>query len=162
MSVLPAEIHTALAQVLQALQSADNIVRSQAEDRLHSDWTAGRPDVLLMGLVEQIQGSQESAVRCLGESRPTKTNRVYQTRSFAAVLFRRIASKLRKNPANNEQTELFLSLGQEQRAAIRQKLLACFPDEQLPHVRNKIGDAIAELARQYADSGLFRAMSQLL
>ena len=66
MSMLPAEIHTALAQILQALQSSDNNVRTQAEDQLHSDWTATRPDVLLMGLVEQIQGSQEPAVRCLG------------------------------------------------------------------------------------------------
>jgi importin-5 len=65
MSVLPAEIHTALAQILQALQSPDNNVRTQAEDQLNSDWTAGRPDVLLMGLVEQIQGSQDPAVRCL-------------------------------------------------------------------------------------------------
>jgi hypothetical protein len=74
MSVLPAEIHSALAQVLQALQSADNNVRTQAEGRLHSDWTAERPDVLLMGLVEQMQGSQEPAVRCLGVSRPTQTD----------------------------------------------------------------------------------------
>ena len=57
-------------------------------------------------------------------------------------------------------TELFLSLGQDQRAAIRQKLLACFPDEQLPHVRNKIGDAIAELARQYTDNSTFHALAQ--
>lgn len=63
MSVLPAEIHTALAQVLQALQSPDNNVRAQAEDQLNSDWVAGRPDILMMGLVEQIQGSQEPAVR---------------------------------------------------------------------------------------------------
>lgn len=78
-----------------------------------------------------------------------------QTRSFAAVLFRRIASKTRKNPANNDLSELFLSLGQEQRAAIRQKILACFPNEQLQPVRNKIGDAIAELARQYTDNSMF-------
>jgi importin-5 len=66
MSVLPAEIHTALAQLLQTLQSPDNNVRTQAEDQLQGDWTATRPDVLLMGLVEQIQGSQEPAVRYLG------------------------------------------------------------------------------------------------
>jgi importin-5 len=63
MSVLPAEIHSALAHILQALQSPDNNVRTQAEDQLHTDWTAGRSDILLMGLVEQIQGSQEPAVR---------------------------------------------------------------------------------------------------
>lgn len=75
------------------------------------------------------------------------------------MLFRRIASKNRKNPANNDLTELFLSLGQEQRAAIRQKLLACFPSEQLPHVRNKIGDAIAELGRQYTDNSTMRFLA---
>lgn len=63
MSVLPAEVHTALAQILQALQSPDNNVRKEAEDKLAGDWTAARPDVLLMALVEQIQGSQDPAVR---------------------------------------------------------------------------------------------------
>lgn len=74
MSVLPVEIHTALAQILQALQSPDNNVRTQAEEQLHSDWTAGRPDVLLMALVEQIQGSQEPAVRCQERLRSSKIN----------------------------------------------------------------------------------------
>ena len=63
MSVLPAEVHTALAQILQALQSPDNNVRTQAEEQLQANWTGERPEVLLMGLVEQIQASQETAVR---------------------------------------------------------------------------------------------------
>lgn len=74
-----------------------------------------------------------------------------QTRSFAAVLFRRIASKSRKPADNSDLTEVFTALGHDQKIAIRAKLLAAFPAEQLPNVRNKIGDAVAEIARQYTD-----------
>jgi len=62
MSVLPAEVQGALSQLLQALSSNDNALRSQAEEQLNNDWTLNRPDVLLMGLVEQIRGSQDSSV----------------------------------------------------------------------------------------------------
>ena len=63
MSVIPPEIHAALAQLLQALSSPDNSTRTQAEDRITSEWLISRPDVLLMGLVEQIQESREPGVR---------------------------------------------------------------------------------------------------
>lgn len=63
MSVLPPEVHSSLAQLLQALSSADNGARAQAEEKLSSEWVRLRPDVLLMGLVEQIQGSEEPQVR---------------------------------------------------------------------------------------------------
>lgn len=62
MSVLPAEVHGALDQVLQALQNTDNTVRSQAEKTLNDDWINQRPDMLLMGLAEQMQGSQDEGV----------------------------------------------------------------------------------------------------
>ena len=62
MSVLPAEVQGALQQLLQALSSTDNSVRSQAEEQLNNDWTANRADVLLMGLAEQIQGAQDTQV----------------------------------------------------------------------------------------------------
>jgi hypothetical protein len=62
MSVLPAEIHTELVQLLDALQSADNTVRTQAEDHLNTNWVATKPEMLLMGLVEQIQGSNDTTV----------------------------------------------------------------------------------------------------
>jgi len=76
---------------------------------------------------------------------------VTQTRSFAAVLFRRIATKSRKDPATGETKELFVTLQQAQKVAIRQKLLECLTREAIPQVRNKIGDAVAEVARQYTD-----------
>ena len=40
--------------------------------------------------------------------------------------------------------------------AIRQKLLECLQSEQLPQVRHKIGDAVAEVARQYTDDGRWK------
>lgn len=62
MSVLPPEVHAALATLLQGLQSTDNTVRTQAEERLNTEWVAQRPDMLLMGLAEQMQGSQDEGV----------------------------------------------------------------------------------------------------
>ncbi|KAL9130916.1 MAG: hypothetical protein Q9217_001019 [Psora testacea] len=149
MSVLPPELHTALTQLLQGLSSADNNARTYAEEQLNNEWVVARPDVLLMGLVEHIQADPEPS-----------------TRSFAAVLFRRIAAKSRKAPGPEESKELFLALPQQQKLAIRQKLLECLHSDALPQARNKGGnvvalpqvrhkveDAVAEIARQYSDNG---------
>ncbi len=76
-----------------------------------------------------------------------------QTRSFAAVIFRRIASKSRKQP-DDTTTELFLALPHEQGYVIRQKLLEALGAEVATPVRNKIGDAVAEIAREYSDSSM--------
>ena len=62
MSLLPPEVHSALSQLLRALTAADNALRSQAEEQLNNDWAQNRPDVLLMGLVEQIQGAEDTIV----------------------------------------------------------------------------------------------------
>ncbi len=68
MSVLSADIHAELAQLLQGLQSADNSVRSRAEEHLQNNWTAARPEILLMGLAEQVQGAGDDKVRALAAS----------------------------------------------------------------------------------------------
>ncbi|KAF5677303.1 importin subunit beta-3 [Fusarium heterosporum] len=135
MSLLPPDVHAELSQLLQALQSPDNSSRSQAEEHLQNNWTTTRPEVLLMGLAEQIQAAGDNA-----------------TRSFAAVIFRRIASKTRKNEAG-ESLDLFISLTKDQAAVIRQKLLETLAVESERLVRNKISDAVAELARQYTENG---------
>ncbi|RYC84625.1 Importin subunit beta-3 [Fusarium oxysporum f. sp. narcissi] len=135
MSLLPPDIHAELSQLLQALQSPDNSIRSQAEEHLQNNWTATRPEVLLMGLAEQIQAAGDNA-----------------TRSFSAVIFRRIASKTRKNEAG-ESMDLFISLTKDQAAVIRQKILETLAAESERLVRNKISDAVAELARQYTENG---------
>lgn len=62
MSVLPAEVHTALAGLLQGLQSPDNVQRTNAEQQLNEEWVAQRPEVLLMGLSEQIELAQDTSV----------------------------------------------------------------------------------------------------
>jgi importin-5 len=62
MSILPPEVTSALGQLLQALQSPDNVARSSAEEQLTTDWVNSRPDVLLMGLVEQLNVSDELTV----------------------------------------------------------------------------------------------------
>lgn len=62
MSVLPAGFAEALVQLLQGLQSKENTVRTQAEEQLNTEWVAQRPDVLLIGLAEQIQGAQDANV----------------------------------------------------------------------------------------------------
>ncbi|KAL8745058.1 MAG: hypothetical protein Q9190_002770 [Brigantiaea leucoxantha] len=134
MSILPSEIHSALSQLFQSLQSNDNASRSLAEEQLNNEWIIARPDVLLMGTVEHVQAAPEAG-----------------TRSFAALLFRRIASKPRKVPGFEGSKELFLTLQQPQKQAIRQKLLECLQRETLSDVRHKIGDAVAEVARQYTD-----------
>ncbi|KAF2835817.1 ARM repeat-containing protein [Patellaria atrata CBS 101060] len=136
MSMLPAEVHAALDQLLQGLQSSDNTIRSAAEESLNTEWVANRPEVLLMGLVEQIQAAQDPSIR-----------------SYAAVLFRRISTRTRKEPNSDTSKEQFLCLPQIQRNAIREKLLPCLAGENIPNVRNKIGDAVAEIARQYTEEG---------
>ncbi|KAJ9134791.1 Importin beta-3 [Pleurostoma richardsiae] len=134
MSMLPAEITAELGQLLQALQSSDNNIRSQAEEHLAANWTNTRPEVLLMGLVEQISGSTDASMR-----------------SFSAVIFRRIASKTRKNERGNN-VDMFVSLAKDQAAVIRGKLLETLVTESDRGVRNKISDAVAEVARQYSEN----------
>lgn len=160
MSLLTSGVHVALTELLHGLLSSDNTQRSVAEERLTSDWLAVQPDVLLMGLVEHIQESGEASVCCPYSNTYHAAKwtdfpffRSLQTRSFAAVVFRRMATKSKKLPGSGESRELFLTLQLAQKIAIRQKLLQALETENIPQIRHKIGDAVAEVARQYADSG---------
>jgi hypothetical protein len=66
-----------------------------------------------------------------------------------------MSTKTRKDPTTNESKELYMTLRQDQRVAIRQNLVACLASESIQQVRNKIGDAVAEIARQYTDNGTY-------
>ena len=82
MSVLPPEVHAALASLLQGLSSPDNHIRTQAEEQLNNEWVAARPDVLLMGLVEQMQSAPEPTVwhlppSCFNDVTPRLTRLLY-------------------------------------------------------------------------------------
>ncbi|KAI1948004.1 importin subunit beta-3 [Ophidiomyces ophidiicola] len=136
MSILPPEIHTALSQLLLGLATPDNLVRTQAEERLNNEWVQERPDVLLMGLAEQLHAAEDS-----------------NTRTFAAVLFRRIAARSVKDPNSTDSRRLFFTLSPDHRIAIRQKLLQALNGESVSNVRNKVGDAVAAIAEQYTESG---------
>ena len=67
-------------------------------------------------------------------------------------MFRRMSNKTRK--VGNESKETFLSLNAEQKVAIRSKLLQAMSIEKSTNVRNKVGDAVAEIARQYTDNSM--------
>lgn len=51
-----------LVQLLQALQNPDNVLRSEAETALNTQWFEAQPDALLVGLAEQVQRSSDPAV----------------------------------------------------------------------------------------------------
>jgi hypothetical protein len=55
-----------------------------------------------------------------------------------------------------------VSLSRDQAAAIRQKLLETLAAETDKTVRDKISDAVAEVARQYTESGQLSAATSLL
>jgi hypothetical protein len=144
MSVLAPEVHNELAQLLDALQSSDNSVRSQAEEHLANNWTTNKPNMLLMGLVEQIQGSNDPTV-------------IYNRTTILGLLLilLDIPDPLlccRHFPPDSLQSSQFLSLPQEEGYLIRSKLLEALKSEGTNPVRNKIGDAVAEIAREYSDS----------
>ena len=62
MSALHPELQSALAQLLQGLNSSDNELRSRYEESLANEWQAQKPDALLMGLVEHAHSSQDEKV----------------------------------------------------------------------------------------------------
>jgi len=69
------------------------------------------------------------------------------------VLFRRIATRSKKDADGESTQDLFYSLEPAARNAIRAKMLEALVTEQDASARNKMGDAVAEIARQYAAEG---------
>lgn len=66
-----------------------------------------------------------------------------------------MATRPRKTADSEVSQDIFISLPEPQRDAIRSKLLECLAAEQDQNVRHKIGDAIAEVSRQYIDAGSY-------
>lgn len=129
MASLPSDIQGALVQLLGGLSSADNTIRSQAEESLNKQWTSkDRVGILLLFLADQsAHGSSDAA------------------KSFAAVLFRRMAIKTPQDVKSVvERTITTIDLATV--AQIRGLFLEGFVSAVPNHVRHKLADAIAELA----------------
>ena len=133
MSVLPDQIRGVLAQLLHSLSSSDNSVRSGAEKSLESEWTnTSNVEMLLTYLAEEAcSGADES------------------TRSFAAVLFRRVAIKSPKELASVTDRTIGV-ISEPVRQQIRSILLRGFASQQTNQVRHKLSDAISEVAKEDA------------
>lgn len=64
-----------------------------------------------------------------------------------------MATRTRKEPDSELSNEVFMTLTSDQQLAIRSKLLEALANETNDNARNKIGDAVAEIARQYVAQG---------
>ncbi|ODQ67906.1 Karyopherin functions in nuclear transport of protein [Nadsonia fulvescens var. elongata DSM 6958] len=132
MSVLPQEVTTSLVQLLVNLISSDNAIRSPAEESLNSHWISGEAqnlELLLVGLSEQS---------VIGESN--------MIRAFAAVLFRRIATK-QPEDSTDVTSRIIDNISENAQAQIKTIYLQGFGSEQTNDVRHKIADSISEIAK---------------
>lgn len=131
MSSLPADINNALIELLSGLSSADNSIRSQAENTLYTSWTvADRVDVLLVFLAEQANtGASDEA------------------KQFSAVLFRRLAIRSPQN-LKSVMERTISTINKQALDQIRSLFLKGFVSQQPNHVRHKLADAIAEIAKE--------------
>jgi len=64
-----------------------------------------------------------------------------------------MATRSKKDVEGDSTQDLFYSLDPAARNAIRAKVLEALVTEQDASARNKMGDAVAEIARQYAAEG---------
>ncbi|EGW30979.1 Karyopherin functions in nuclear transport of protein [Spathaspora passalidarum NRRL Y-27907] len=133
MSLLPEDVQAVLAQLLENLSSADNAIRSAAEKSLDNEWTIqANVEMLLVFLAEQS---------CMGSNDTI--------RSFAAVLFRRIAIKSPRELSSVTDRTIGVT-SEPVRAQIRSILLKGFTSQQSNQVRHKLSDAISEVAKEDA------------
>ena len=66
--------------------------------------------------------------------------------------------KIKTDDGEDATIELYRTLSQQTKTITRSKMLECLQQEQVNGVRDKIGDAVAEIARQYRDLGMRRAV----
>ena len=131
---LPIEASTALIQLLSALTSTNNEERSSAEARLNGEWIAKRPDLLLLGLAEQIANAQDVALR-----------------AFGAVLLRRIAPKDAPDSKPDDEASVWDRTGAQIQSQVKALILTSLANEQETTVRHKVADLIAEVT-QFAEA----------
>lgn len=133
MSALQPDVHATLLQLLSGLVSADNATRAAAEKSLEAEWSQRENvEMLLIFLAEQATAGENDTIR-----------------SFLAVLFRRIAIRMPRDPLVLLVTDRTIDLVSiPVKTELRKLLLTGFTAPQQNMVRHKLGDAIAEVARE--------------
>ncbi|KAJ1658463.1 importin subunit beta-3 [Dispira simplex] len=119
-----------LQMVLRDLASSDNVIRSKAEDTLNKDWILGQPNALFSSLVQIIQSSPDVHLR-----------------SFATILFRRIAFRMSPQINGGGDMMLWMNLNKEVVERAKHTLLTALTQELVVVVVHKLCDTIAEVAR---------------
>ncbi|RKP10154.1 armadillo-type protein [Thamnocephalis sphaerospora] len=128
-----------LRQLLGHLVSSDNAERSQAEQQLNQLWMVQHPDTLLQGLAHFACRDTAADIR-----------------TFAAVLFRRLAYKNAPNQQESGEALSFTvwdAVTAETRTRCMQELMASIKDEQVTSVRHKMCDTVSEVYRNCAARG---------
>ncbi|CAG8733036.1 4076_t:CDS:2, partial [Cetraspora pellucida] len=131
-SLVSPDITSQLNQLLSNLTSNDNDLRSNAEKQLNDHWIAQQPDLLLLSLI-QLGRSHEGI----------------HDRSFAFVLFRRIAFKT----VPGQDATIWDRLQEQSRQAIKNELLMSLSVERENTVRHKVCDAISEVTKNSLFTG---------
>ncbi|QSL64408.1 hypothetical protein MERGE_001709 [Pneumocystis wakefieldiae] len=129
MSFIQKETALALTSLLSSLKHTDNEIRMKAEASLHEQWIAHEPEILLVGLAEQVNISEDSSLR-----------------SFAVILLRRISFKPISLVNDAKETMVWNMLSQEGAKKVQSLLLESFTKENDENVRHKIADTISEVA----------------
>ena len=130
MSVLPAEVHATLTNLLHSLLS-DNVSRNEAEKSLELDWSSKQNvELLLVFLAEQAGQGETDTIK-----------------AFSAVLFRRIAIKSPKELTSVTDRTIGV-ISDPAKAQIRTLLLQGFSSPQSNPVRHKLSDAISEVSKE--------------
>ncbi|KAI3402773.2 PSE1 [Candida oxycetoniae] len=130
MSVLPPGVHSRLTNLLHNLLS-DNESRINAEKSLEQDWSSkNNVEMLLVFLAEQATQGESDTIR-----------------SFAAVMFRRMAIKSPKELTSVTDRTIGI-ISEPTKKQIRATLLQGFSSPQANAVRHKLADAISEVSKE--------------
>ncbi|PJF18626.1 Karyopherin Sal3 [Paramicrosporidium saccamoebae] len=118
-----------LQQILVGLSSSDNSIREKHEQAFEQNWIS-QPEVLFPSLCMVITMDQT----------PT-------SRSLAAIILRRVLGKSIPAPTGGKNVRLWSTLSADAQKNCGETLLNSWKGESVKEVRNKISDAIAEVAR---------------
>ncbi|KAJ2324987.1 importin subunit beta-3, partial [Coemansia sp. RSA 2681] len=124
-----------LKGLMSNLMSADNDVRTHAENSLKTEWVATQPQTLLSSLAFLVHQDTEP-----------------QARAFAAVLLRRIAFQNAPNAEYKEDERSVWSIvGPAVQQAVMGELLGALKDETDRSARHKLCDTISEVNNEVGD-----------